>query len=260
MTVEVLVINLESELQRRVHMQQHLNQHNLDFSFITAVDGRKLSPRCLTACYNESAAKKIWYRPLALTEIGCVLSHLKCYQYIAANNLAGALILEDDIILYPQARNCFARLGAHYKSTDNKVVFFQYHKNYARFSKSLQLLPTHKIYPIQPLWVNANCAHAYYITQQAARSLSNYYQKITHPIDCWNKLVHDGIIELDAIIPYVVEAPEYFNSAIKQGRDSADKMWLAPHKTVGNRIKKLMLNMNKKIIYQVTQQKKQRSP
>ncbi len=42
-----------------------------------------------------------WSRPLKYGEIGCALSHLRCWQEIARSGLQTAIILEDDAVLAP---------------------------------------------------------------------------------------------------------------------------------------------------------------
>jgi glycosyl transferase, family 25 len=57
-----------------------------------------------------------WSRPLKLGEIGCAISHWKCWQQAAADGADPALILEDDAVLAPRCaerlRSRLARLEA----------------------------------------------------------------------------------------------------------------------------------------------------
>lgn len=69
----------------------------LDVCFVEAVDGRNLSKKQLMKIWNQDKAYKTYGRYMKGGEIGCALSHRKCYEEIWNNHDDVALILEDDV-------------------------------------------------------------------------------------------------------------------------------------------------------------------
>ncbi len=108
MTIDTLVINLLRSTKRMTEINSRLLKVKLPYTRICAVDGSKLSQTLLNSNYNPALNRKIYRRPLSLGEIGCYMSHKKCWQHIVNNNLKTCLILEDDAELdtrLPQAIN-----------------------------------------------------------------------------------------------------------------------------------------------------------
>ena len=94
-----LVINLDRCEERLRSMNTKLETFNLDFQRVSAVDGR---------CIDESTKAKLTEkknfskyilcrRELESSEIGCFLSHAKCWEKLLMSQEKYALIMEDDI-------------------------------------------------------------------------------------------------------------------------------------------------------------------
>ena len=69
----------------------------LKAEFVDAIDGKLLSGKDINKFYSTTKSIKQIGRELAVSEIGCALSHKKIYQKIADEKIDSALILEDDI-------------------------------------------------------------------------------------------------------------------------------------------------------------------
>lgn len=251
---KVLYINLKREGARREYIEQHLSDRGFDFERVEAVDYKDLSPQDIAQRYDAELVRKHWTRPLAESEIACALSHLKCHQKIVDEDLAGALIVEDDALLKPEAKACFDRIKTFYKKDDNTAVFLQYHKNFSERKRRLTIDDKHSLYKIHPLWVNGFCCHGYYVTQAAAKSLLDYFQVISHPIDIWDTLVRRRIVELDALVPYVIYTKDLFESAISPTRSIAEQASFERKKSLPEKLSKLGGNIYKKLIYNVKRQ------
>ena len=100
--MDIFVINLASSEDRLTNIRAQLEVAHLDFTRISAIDGSCLSPAEINAHYQSDLNKRTYRRPLSLGEIGCYLSHRNCWQQIIDNQLAMALILEDDAALSDQ--------------------------------------------------------------------------------------------------------------------------------------------------------------
>lgn len=100
--MDIFVINLASSKDRLASITAQLEAVHLNFTRISAIDGSSLSSAELNAHYQSNLNKRTYRRSLSLGEIGCYLSHRNCWQQVVDNNLAMALILEDDAALNDQ--------------------------------------------------------------------------------------------------------------------------------------------------------------
>lgn len=89
------IINLDRSSERLKRMGRRFALLELDFERVPAVDGASLSPEDISEIYQP-----ILNAP-ALTkgEIGCFLSHRRCWTQIASGPDAFGCIFEDDVIL-----------------------------------------------------------------------------------------------------------------------------------------------------------------
>ena len=96
MEISVLVINLCRSIKRMAEINRRLSTVELPYTRISAVDGSTLSQGQIDRHYSPTLNSKIYRRPLSPGEIGCYMSHKKCWQHIVDHNLDMCLILEDD--------------------------------------------------------------------------------------------------------------------------------------------------------------------
>ena len=96
MSVDILLINLLHSVKRLKEINDRLLNLNLPYTRICAVNGSTLSQKEIIRNYSSSLNKKIYRRPLSAGEIGCYMSHKKCWQFIVENNLDMCLVIEDD--------------------------------------------------------------------------------------------------------------------------------------------------------------------
>lgn len=99
------IINLKSSIDRRKYMEQLLKSYCdiLEAHFVEAVDGRGLSDNQLENMWNQRETYKTYGRHLKGGEIGCSLSHRRCYEEMLKNGDEVALILEDDVVFEKNA-------------------------------------------------------------------------------------------------------------------------------------------------------------
>ena len=71
----------------------------IDIEFIDAVDGRKMNTQELNQLFNLKRFKSLYFREARPGEVGCTMSHQRCFQAIIDQNLPYALLLEDDAVL-----------------------------------------------------------------------------------------------------------------------------------------------------------------
>ena len=98
--MKAYIVNLERSPERKAYMQNVLQVlPSLVCDFIPAVDGKAMSEEMRKQQFDVDkfySRYSIYPRP---GEIGCTLSHQKCYRKIVSDNEPYVLILEDDIVL-----------------------------------------------------------------------------------------------------------------------------------------------------------------
>ena len=94
------VINMERDLERRVHMINELRSVGMTAEFVAGVDGQALTADD-RAWYDDRRALRIYGIGMMDAEIGCYLSHYRLYERIVRENIPAALIFEDDLAISP---------------------------------------------------------------------------------------------------------------------------------------------------------------
>ena len=96
---KIFVINLDSSQDRLVSIAQQFDKLGLEFERVSAVRGSDLSKQEKSEIFDLDINLQKYHKILNDGEIGCYLSHVRCYEKIIAEQLDYALILEDDAIL-----------------------------------------------------------------------------------------------------------------------------------------------------------------
>lgn len=100
--IKTYIINLPQEQERKIYIENLLTPYSnsyLNIEFINGVDGRKMTEIEREKMFDSHKAFKRYGRKCKPGEIGCTLSHQKCYKKIVNSNNDYALILEDDIVI-----------------------------------------------------------------------------------------------------------------------------------------------------------------
>lgn len=98
--MKTYVINLERSKDRREYMELLLRPYKcLDIEIVEAVDGRTLTGTQIKREFDCSKYESINLRKVRSGEIGCTLSHQKCYRKIIEEDIQSAMIFEDDLII-----------------------------------------------------------------------------------------------------------------------------------------------------------------
>lgn len=100
MSPHVFLINLDRSPDRLARCAPMLDQLGLTWERVPAVEGKALDPAHLASLNPHPAPHGEWFRKLTPGELGCFLSHLRCWQLIEERGLDCALILEDDFNIH----------------------------------------------------------------------------------------------------------------------------------------------------------------
>lgn len=202
------IINLESEVKRKQYMEVLLSQQFIsNYSFVAAVQGNSISQTKLIEKFDEELAYIRYGRKLNRGEIGCTLSHFKCYEKIAKEN-DYALILEDDISVVGDI-GTISMLEPILKTDTPVIVFLSgdywfYRKR--KFDANLEIASVY----------DAVGSYAYFINKAAAKLILQKNNRASNVADDWALYRRQGV-KLLAVYPYLVDANiESFESTINQ--------------------------------------------
>jgi len=92
----IFLINLDRSTDRLARCAPILDGLGLSWERVRAVEGKALDPAYLKALNPQPAPHGEWFRALTPGELGCFLSHLRCWQLIEERGLDCGLVLEDD--------------------------------------------------------------------------------------------------------------------------------------------------------------------
>ena len=99
--MKTYVINLAKDIERKEYMQNTLKEQGIEgFTFIEAVYGKKLSVEEKYLRFDSDAFIRKYAKIPNDAQIGCTLSHRKCFEEFIKSGEKICLILEDDI--YPK--------------------------------------------------------------------------------------------------------------------------------------------------------------
>ncbi|WP_322054779.1 glycosyltransferase family 25 protein [Paraburkholderia bannensis] len=99
-TLQVVIVSL-ARSGRRERIAEVMTRHDVDFSFVDAIDAKLFKDGELDRLYDDVQARARYGRPLSSGEVACFLSHRLIWESIA-NGGKSAVVLEDDALLDPE--------------------------------------------------------------------------------------------------------------------------------------------------------------
>ena len=194
--IYVVSLNTPQHQIRRKFMQKQMDEHGLAFEFLDATDDR----RPLTAEELEliGGEKMLFEYATYLTQgaVGCIVSHMRCYQKLLESPHPYCLILEDDspvssdalmvlqyLLNMPKKWNLI-RLG--YSSEHNwHPFFFKRAFPLNVFCRRLDMggLKEAKPYYLGPYVFALYCTHGYLVSREGAEFALKNYKGVNAPLD-----------------------------------------------------------------------------
>ena len=205
--MKVFIINLASDLEKRNKIRKQCETYRLNFEFFEAIDGNKLSDK-----FIENNVYDFSNSFLTKGEVGCALSHYNIYKKIVEDNLAYALILEDDALLDEKLPNF---LHSFETQNSKKGIFlltadFHYLVNRSYELDNFEIVKVTK----------AVRANGYIITNDAAKKLINFLLPIRYEADMFKIFRLCANIKLYATLPYLISSSDknLLNSSLHTDR------------------------------------------
>jgi glycosyl transferase, family 25 len=216
--MKTFVINLKSSLDRRQFMARQLDTLPVEYEFIEAVDGRKLTNEQIEASCDMNQVRA-WPELLTPAMIGCSLSHYKVYLEIVNRKIPYAVVLEDDTYLTPQFLPIVARIqkalvGEEINRQIPVLLYYQSKQSVPFSSKAAYTLgdDVALYYPID-IWKPITTA-AYIVTQEVAQKLVQLVFPIKFSPDSWAVFHREQAIDgLCCVLPLPVRSG-FFKSDI----------------------------------------------
>lgn len=187
----VLVLHVKKGYeQREQHIRQMLQAHHLHFRFILDGDIADLTDQSLRCYFTGDIMSS------TSAHTSCAMKHFLAYKHILEHHLKGALVLEDDAVLYKSFdriyRACLSEIDM--RGLKNALVSFE--------DSSLHLVPHSERKKGQYLYKHDRdrFTGAYYCTYEAAALIMHYVEthKCHLPIDRF----HAALINLAGLNYY----------------------------------------------------------
>ncbi len=181
---KILVLHVKKGYEdREQHINAMMGRMNLEFEYILDGDIADLNPEVLDRNFKVGEIGE-----LSMASLSCSMKHLLAYRYIVDHNLKGALILEDDMVLYDNFIQFFNDSIVELSDRINDPVLVSYEDS------SLHFVPRSKRVKGQYLYENKKdrFAGAYYCIRRAAEHITEYVDK--HKMDLPIDLSHTYLV------------------------------------------------------------------
>ncbi|MEH6524534.1 MAG: glycosyltransferase family 25 protein [Sneathiella sp.] len=216
----VFVINRSKDTHRRSDMTDRLGEVGISPIFIEAVDGYALDILNLPD-YDREKRRRYFAKDLGHGEIGCSLSHRKIYEKMIDENIASAVVFEDDVFV----KNNLKEVLEDIKNTKLSWDLIRFVGHGKVFDIGYRpLVKLRNQYSIARVPTSPSGAYAYILTKKAAKTLVSYMQKNWVPVDiihsrAWETkldtfLVHPSPVTPDLISPSTI-GDDRFNKRSK---------------------------------------------
>lgn len=212
--MKVFIINLKKAKDRKKYMQNLCDKYNLDYEIIEAINGKNLQVDYIKDISDPYLSKKYLGRELSLGELGCALSHKKCFERMFELNLNECLILEDDAF-FDEKLLYVLSLKDNFPNDLELLLLGHYRQVYLddgfRIESPFSLRYDYKLddfYHIKRLVGGGNGTHGYYINQKGAKKMYKILEKILYPYDHYTS--NDKVINVYALYPVVITTDEIF--------------------------------------------------
>lgn len=188
--IKIFIIHAKKYVERKAYMEKILRSRPFVYEFIEDGDAETLSENVISTYFTDKEVEK-GVRMKEPKMLSCTLKHFLAYEKILAENLTGALILEDDAILSKNFDEIFPQTIMEYESTClSENIIISYEDTRLRFVPRSQRTKGKYLY----LGDRDRMTGAYFINQQAARMILNEVKtnKCHLPIDLYHRCLLNG--------------------------------------------------------------------
>lgn len=197
--MKTYIINLASSTDRKTRMDGLMkNSCFPEHEFIEAVDGRKMDEQELDRKFDRKRFRKLYTRDVRPGEIGCTLSHQKCYRKIVEENEKCALILEDDIVIAKAPDKGLMEMIERYMDSETPRIMLLSGGYWFTGMKNLDATE----YRLAEVY-DAFMTHSYVINRAAAKAMTEDYPYVL--ADNWFLFRKKCGVELTGLCPHLID-------------------------------------------------------
>jgi GR25 family glycosyltransferase involved in LPS biosynthesis len=197
--VAAYIIHLERAVERRDQVQAIVRSIPFETHIVPAVDGRASSKQIFEQSYLRNLLTPRYPFALKAGEIGCFLSHRRCWQKIIDDGLDGALIIEDDVeIAAMRLRSALALI----QSMDASAAYIRFPNKIAR-EKGILVSSHDGISLIEPETPGLGTV-GQYVGREAAKRLLEVTRKFDRPIDSFLQLKRAHYVRILSVLPGIM--------------------------------------------------------
>lgn len=183
--MKVYIVNLERSVDRRSYMIDMLNNYQgLDIELIKAVDGRLLSEYERHTLFDTKRFSKTMLKEVRPGEIGCTLSHQKCYQRLIKSENKSAIIFEDDLVVKEDFTPLIPRIEAWLDNDESRLLLLS---GWFYYTKSSTFDREHHISKV----IDGCLTHGYALNRSAAKLMSDHQP--WYVADAWDMFRRRGV-------------------------------------------------------------------
>lgn len=194
--MNVYVINLPSDAKRKAYIQDVLRKQEFgNISFVEAIYGKSLAKHEKERLFDGAAFTRKYAKIPNDAQIGCTLSHRKCYERFLESGEDCCLVFEDDIVPKSKLLPYVAEVQQFIESSKVPVIvllsgWFWYTKKLRTGNIALGSLYTGFL------------SHSYMMNARAARLLLE--KKPYYVADDWHEFGRKFGISVYGLIPHIV--------------------------------------------------------
>ena len=193
-TIKTYIVNLATSTARKKYMQELLGEYGfLEQEFVEAVDGRVFSHEERAKVFDSKTCYKRYGHNVKGGEVGCTLSHFKCYNKLAQSNEKFVLIFEDDITIIRNLNTLDWNLVEEFMYVDEPRILFL-SGDYWYWDKR----PFTRVF-------SAVGSYAYFINRTAAERIVDKIPIPSNLADDWDVYKQLGV-KMFAVYPYMIDA------------------------------------------------------
>lgn len=221
---KTFVVSLLECTDRRQYISNHLQELQISFEFIDAVNGSKLVLNKDERINYKTIQENAWITP---NLIGCSLSHINIYQKIVDEGLDYALVLEDDIYLEKNFTSIITEIEKHIQPEQIIMLHYRCWEAIDLHKKDGLPLPDNSYLFDVTAKYNLLSTAAYIVTKSAAKSMLQKLLPIHSGPDNWKYFCECGAVKNLQIIYPIPTSIKAFQSTIGSVNQSSKKSILA---------------------------------
>lgn len=208
--MKTYIINLGESTDRRRYMEELLcNYPQLNIEFIDAINGKLMSREQQTAAFDLNKFSHLTQYQARPGEIGCTLSHQKCYRLLMESSEKSAIIFEDDLIVNEPIQDIIPLVKKWLDCDEPRVVLLS---GWFWFTSSSDFDSKHKISRVS----DAYGTYAYALNRVAAKVMLD--SKPWYLADDWCMFKKRGV-RIFGICPHLCDSDlgEKFKTTLNIG-------------------------------------------